>query len=132
MITGAQEKNQDHFGLILNEPAGKIAQVVIQHAVNLIVQVSRHLELVRCASTRSLFKAWSDDSNPDSVLDIVSTVLLDHLSDIRHSPLSRSSRRSTTPTMRMEIHGSNNRCLNTWSSGWLDSALMRLVRSFND
>ncbi len=31
---------QDHFGLILNEPAGKIAQVVVEHTVNLIVQVS--------------------------------------------------------------------------------------------
>lgn len=30
---------QDHFGLILNEPAGKIAQVVVEHTVNLIVQV---------------------------------------------------------------------------------------------
>lgn len=30
---------QDHFGLILNEPAGKIAQVLVRHSVNIIVQV---------------------------------------------------------------------------------------------
>lgn len=31
---------QDHFALILNEPAGKIALVVVQHTVKLLVQVS--------------------------------------------------------------------------------------------
>jgi hypothetical protein len=31
---------QDHFALILNEPAGKVAQVVDEYAVNLIVRVS--------------------------------------------------------------------------------------------
>ncbi|KDQ31260.1 hypothetical protein PLEOSDRAFT_1111739 [Pleurotus ostreatus PC15] len=45
--------SKDHFGLILNEPAGKIAQVVVEHTVNLIVQ------------------AWGDDSDPDQVLDQV-------------------------------------------------------------
>lgn len=46
--------SKDHFGLILNEPAGKIAQVVVQYAVKLIV------------------KAWSDNrSNPDRVIDQV-------------------------------------------------------------
>ena len=30
---------QDHFGLILNEPAGKIAQRIVEYSVNLIVQV---------------------------------------------------------------------------------------------
>ncbi|TFK77526.1 Het-C-domain-containing protein [Pluteus cervinus] len=43
--------SKDHFGLILNEPAGQIAQIVVEHSVNLIV------------------KAWSDDSNPDRVVD---------------------------------------------------------------
>ncbi|KAH9004156.1 Het-C-domain-containing protein [Lactarius hatsudake] len=44
--------SKDHFALILNEPAGKIAQVVVQYAVKLIV------------------KAWSDNrSNPDRVLE---------------------------------------------------------------
>ncbi|KAA1471379.1 Het-C-domain-containing protein [Dentipellis sp. KUC8613] len=44
--------SKDHFQLILNEPAGKIAQVVVQHTVQLIVQ------------------AWFDDrSNPDEVID---------------------------------------------------------------
>jgi len=47
---------QDHFGLILNEPAGKIAIVVVQHTVNLIV------------------RAWNDNSNPDEVINRVSTV----------------------------------------------------------
>ena len=32
---------QDHFGIILNEPAGKVAKVVVEHSVNLIVEV-RH------------------------------------------------------------------------------------------
>ncbi|KAJ8453953.1 hypothetical protein ONZ45_g19497 [Pleurotus djamor] len=45
--------SKDHFGLILNEPAGKIAQVVVEHTVNLIV------------------KAWSDDSDPNEVLNEV-------------------------------------------------------------
>ncbi|KAH9081787.1 Het-C-domain-containing protein [Lactarius deliciosus] len=46
--------SKDHFALILNEPAGKIAQVVVQYAVKLIV------------------KAWSDNrSNPDRVIDQV-------------------------------------------------------------
>ncbi|KAK0486384.1 heterokaryon incompatibility Het-C [Armillaria novae-zelandiae] len=43
--------SKDHFGLILNEPAGKIAQVVVVHSVQLIVQ------------------AWSDDSDPNDVID---------------------------------------------------------------
>ncbi|TFY71829.1 hypothetical protein EVG20_g1176 [Dentipellis fragilis] len=44
--------SKDHFQLILNEPAGKIAQVVVQHSVQLVVQ------------------AWFDDrSNPDQVID---------------------------------------------------------------
>ena len=31
---------KDHVDLILNEPAGKISQVVVEHTVNLIVRVS--------------------------------------------------------------------------------------------
>ncbi|KAF9531855.1 heterokaryon incompatibility Het-C [Crepidotus variabilis] len=42
--------SKDHFGLILNEPAGKIAQIVVIHSTNLIV------------------RAWSDNSNPDDVI----------------------------------------------------------------
>ncbi|RDB28776.1 hypothetical protein Hypma_015984 [Hypsizygus marmoreus] len=42
--------SKDHFDLILNEPAGKIAQIVVEHSVNLIV------------------RAWADDSNPDDVI----------------------------------------------------------------
>ncbi|KAF8665446.1 hypothetical protein AX16_000464 [Volvariella volvacea WC 439] len=45
--------SKDHFGLILNEPAGQIAQIVVRHTVSLIV------------------RAWSDDSDPDSVIDQV-------------------------------------------------------------
>ena len=30
--------SKDHFGLILNEPAGKIAQVVVIQSVNLLVK----------------------------------------------------------------------------------------------
>jgi len=29
--------SKDHFGLILNEPAGKVAKVVVEHSVNVIV-----------------------------------------------------------------------------------------------
>lgn len=43
--------SKDHFDLILNEPAGKIAQLVVEHTVNLIVQ------------------AWSDESDPNQVID---------------------------------------------------------------
>ncbi|CAA7264748.1 unnamed protein product [Cyclocybe aegerita] len=43
--------SKDHFGLILNEPAGKIAQIVVVHTVNLLV------------------RAWGDSSNPDDVLE---------------------------------------------------------------
>ncbi|KAF5375096.1 hypothetical protein D9758_000522 [Tetrapyrgos nigripes] len=44
--------SKDHFGLILNEPAGKIAQIVVTNSVGLIV------------------KAWGDDGiNPDDVID---------------------------------------------------------------
>ncbi|KAL5534058.1 hypothetical protein ACEPAG_518 [Sanghuangporus baumii] len=43
--------SKDHFSLILNEPAGKIAQVVVENTVNLIVQT------------------WSDDENPDRAID---------------------------------------------------------------
>ncbi|EPQ60148.1 Het-C-domain-containing protein [Gloeophyllum trabeum ATCC 11539] len=43
--------SKDHFQLILNEPAGKVAQVVVQYAVNLIVQ------------------AWyNDNEDPDQVI----------------------------------------------------------------
>jgi len=50
------DTSKDHFGLILNEPAGKIAKVVVGHSVNLIVQ------------------AWSDDRNPDDVITQVSII----------------------------------------------------------
>lgn len=30
---------QDHFALVLNEPAGRVAQVVVQYSVKLIVEV---------------------------------------------------------------------------------------------
>ncbi|ETW86830.1 hypothetical protein HETIRDRAFT_121390 [Heterobasidion irregulare TC 32-1] len=46
--------SKDHFQLILNEPAGKIAQVVVQNTVNLIV------------------KAWFDESeDPNQVINQV-------------------------------------------------------------
>ncbi|KAH9178845.1 Het-C-domain-containing protein [Lactarius sanguifluus] len=46
--------SKDHFALILNEPAGKIAQVVVQYTVKLIVN------------------AWSDDqSDPNGVINQV-------------------------------------------------------------
>lgn len=51
---------QDHFALILNEPAGLIAKVVVEYAVNLIVP------------------AWSDDSDPNQVIDRVLEVCDHH------------------------------------------------------
>ncbi|KAI0274933.1 heterokaryon incompatibility Het-C [Gloeopeniophorella convolvens] len=45
--------SKDHFGLILNEAAGKVAQVVVQHSV------------------KSIVNAWFDRSNPDQVIDQV-------------------------------------------------------------
>ncbi|KAK1218701.1 hypothetical protein PQX77_018600 [Marasmius sp. AFHP31] len=45
--------SKDHFNLILNEPAGKIAKVVVTHSVQLIVQ------------------AWGDDSDPNQVINTV-------------------------------------------------------------
>ena len=39
----AEKVVQDHFSLILNEPAGKIAQVVVRYSVNLIVNVCQGL-----------------------------------------------------------------------------------------
>ncbi|TBU62109.1 Het-C-domain-containing protein [Dichomitus squalens] len=45
--------SKDHFALILNEPAGKIAKVVVQNSVKLLVQ------------------AWFDNSDPDRVIDEV-------------------------------------------------------------
>ncbi|KAH9943991.1 Het-C-domain-containing protein [Epithele typhae] len=43
--------SKDHFALILNEPAGKIAQVVVEHTVKLLVQ------------------AWFNDDNADRVIN---------------------------------------------------------------
>ncbi|KAJ6541906.1 heterokaryon incompatibility protein Het-C-domain-containing protein [Mycena capillaripes] len=45
--------SKDHFGLILNEPAGKIAMIVVQHSVKIIVQ------------------AWSDNSDPSRAIDVI-------------------------------------------------------------
>lgn len=45
--------SKDHFGLILNEPAGKIAQIVVVNSVQLIVE------------------AWSNNSDPDDVINRV-------------------------------------------------------------
>ncbi|KAL0580689.1 hypothetical protein V5O48_001330 [Marasmius crinis-equi] len=45
--------SKDHFNLILNEPAGKIAKIVVTHAVQLIVP------------------AWSDDSDPDQIINSI-------------------------------------------------------------
>lgn len=44
---------KDHFALILNEPAGKVAQIVVENTVNLLIPV------------------WSDNSDPDPVIDQV-------------------------------------------------------------
>ncbi|KAJ7705120.1 Het-C-domain-containing protein [Mycena metata] len=43
--------SKDHFGLILNEPAGKIAMLVVEHSVKIIVQ------------------AWSDNTDPSRAVD---------------------------------------------------------------
>ncbi|KAF5384951.1 hypothetical protein D9615_001149 [Tricholomella constricta] len=43
--------SKDHFDLILNEPAGKIAQLIVEHTVNFIVP------------------AWADDSDADQVIN---------------------------------------------------------------
>ncbi|KAJ7150218.1 Het-C-domain-containing protein [Mycena filopes] len=43
--------SKDHFGLILNEPAGKIAMLVVEHSVKIIVQ------------------AWSDNNDPSRAVD---------------------------------------------------------------
>ncbi|KNZ80575.1 hypothetical protein J132_04817 [Termitomyces sp. J132] len=43
--------SKDHFDLILNEPAGRIAQLVVENSVNLIVQ------------------AWAQDNDPDEVIN---------------------------------------------------------------
>ena len=43
--------SKDHFGLILNEPAGKIAQVIVEYAVNLIVP------------------AWGNNEDADQVIN---------------------------------------------------------------
>ncbi|KAJ7103095.1 Het-C-domain-containing protein [Mycena belliarum] len=45
--------SKDHFGLILNEPAGKIAVVVVEHSVKIIV------------------KAWSDHGDPSQAIDAI-------------------------------------------------------------
>ncbi|KAJ6623117.1 heterokaryon incompatibility protein Het-C-domain-containing protein [Mycena sp. CBHHK59/15] len=45
--------SKDHFNLILNEPAGKIAQIVVEHSVKTIVQ------------------AWSDNNNPNQAVDVI-------------------------------------------------------------
>ncbi|KAJ3750923.1 Het-C-domain-containing protein [Lentinula detonsa] len=43
--------SKDHFGLILNEPAGKVAQTVVVYSTEIIV------------------KAWANDSDPDRAID---------------------------------------------------------------
>jgi len=43
--------SKDHFGLILNEPAGKIAQVVVRHTVTMVVE------------------AWSNGDRTDRVIN---------------------------------------------------------------
>lgn len=43
--------SKDHFALILNEPAGKIARVVVAHTVNAIT------------------RAWAGEGEPDRVID---------------------------------------------------------------
>ncbi|KAJ3810678.1 Het-C-domain-containing protein [Lentinula aff. lateritia] len=43
--------SKDHFGLILNEPAGKVAQIVVVYSTELIVQT------------------WADNNDPDEVID---------------------------------------------------------------
>ncbi|KAG6879454.1 hypothetical protein C0992_002585, partial [Termitomyces sp. T32_za158] len=50
-LSKANHEFQDHFDLILNEPAGKIAQLVVENTVNLIVQ------------------AWAQDNDPDEVIN---------------------------------------------------------------
>jgi hypothetical protein len=58
--------SKDHFDNILNEPAGKVAEVVVRHTVELVVE------------------AWSDSN-----VDIEST-----LNDVRDSKLDRVHRKA--------------------------------------
>ncbi|KAF7307409.1 Het-C-domain-containing protein [Mycena indigotica] len=52
-VIDSDDQYEDHFGLILNEPAGKIAVLVVQHTVNVIV------------------KAWSDNGDPNRAVDVI-------------------------------------------------------------
>ena len=70
--------SKDHFALILNEPAGKIAQVVVEHTVNLIVQ------------------AWSDE-NVDAE-QTVETVL-----EAFHHPYYATGRSAVQDAMFKEL-----------------------------
>lgn len=45
--------------MILNEPAGKIAQIVVQHTVNLVVEVILSYPLI--IMCLNLAKAWFDE-----------------------------------------------------------------------
>lgn len=64
--------SKDHFGLILNEPAGKIAKMVVEYTVNLIVQVSQSEACIYYAtSDMSCLQAWSNDNDPHSIVDRV-------------------------------------------------------------
>lgn len=67
---------QDQFALILNQPAGRIATVVVKHTVDLIVGVRPGPPFAPFSVlmlTQLGFQAWYNNTqNPDRVIDQVS------------------------------------------------------------
>lgn len=69
--------SKDHFALILNEPAGLVATVVVKHVVNHIVQ------------------AWYDESNIDQVIE--------QILEVFHHPYYASGRSQVQNDMAEEL-----------------------------
>ncbi len=60
---------QDHFALILNQPAGELAQIVVEYTVNLVVKAWDNPGMTANRLQSRLSSAYSTQT---STMDIVS------------------------------------------------------------
>jgi hypothetical protein len=58
--------SKDHFGLILNEPAGRVAQVIVENAVRLVVSAWDNTSMDTRGVTENILECLFHPAFPDS------------------------------------------------------------------
>jgi hypothetical protein len=112
---------QDHFGLILNEPAGKIAILVVEHSVKLIVQVSRSApyilaDYIQTLGTYRLGPTTATPGRPSMWFVILLSVIRAYLAD-QNKKILEAFHHPYYATGRSSIQNSMFEELERWIAG---------------